>query len=146
MFVSHTISTSTQMSSAVVDPDEDKYYKKAPRSSRPRSPSRRRMSSIEKKNDDDELTIDPSEIDQLITSWYEAKNQMKELTEKERRYKRMLNKILDLTGGDAIKGRDLQVTRRIQKRRFISKNLVPEDVFDRYAKTIEISALYIKEL
>ncbi len=71
---------------------------------------------------------------------------MKSLEEKERRYKRMLNKILDLTKSDALKGKDLQVTRRIQRRRMISKNLVPAEVFEKYARVQEISALYIKEL
>jgi hypothetical protein len=110
-----------------------------------RSPSKRRLSSIDK-DDDDELTINPKEIDELITSWYEAKTRRKELELKESKYKRMIHKILNLTGHDAIKGRDLMVTRKHQKRRIITKNLLPADIFAKYARTTEISFLYLKEL
>jgi len=109
------------------------------------SPSRRKVSSIEKK-DDDELTVNPTEIDELITNWYEVKNKIKELEEKEQRYKKLIHKLLDVTGSDAIKGKELMVKLSIQKRRFISKNLVPESIFNQYAKTQEIKFLTIKEI
>jgi len=90
--------------------------------------------------------ISPGEIDEIITLWYEAKQESRKLAEKEKEYKRIINSILDLTGSDAIKGKLLQVERRIQKRRYISRNLVPLDVFDRYSKSQEVSSLYIREL
>lgn len=90
--------------------------------------------------------LSPGEIDEIITLWQEAKIESKRLEAKEQEYKRILNQVLDLTGSDAIKGKFLQVERRVQKRRYLTRRMVPIEVFERYAKTSEISALYLREL
>lgn len=116
----------------------------ANRKSRSRYPSKKNSNT--NNIEDDKLTINPTELDELIANWYETKNNIKQLEEKEAKYKGMIHKILDLTQSDAIKGKELQVTRRITKRLVISKKLLPGEIFDKYAKSMEISALYIKEI
>lgn len=105
-------------------------------------PSRR---SVEKR-DDDSLTITPDEIDEIISLWYDAKQKSKELEAKESEYRSLIMKVLDLTQSDAIKGKTLMVQRRTQKRRMVSKSVLPPDIFERYAKTQEISFITIKKL
>jgi hypothetical protein len=120
------------------------YPQKIGSEKRPQSPSRRRLSSVERK--DEGLSISPDEIDEIIVKWYQARKETKELEEKERRYKLILNKVLDLTGGDVIKGRDLQVIRRVQKRRFLLKANVPAEIYERYSTVKNVQSLHIREL
>jgi regulator of sirC expression with transglutaminase-like and TPR domain len=111
---------------------------------RGRSPSKRRISSIDKK--DGELSLNPDEIDDLITNWHDTKADIKELEVKEKRYKLLIHKLLDVTGSDAIKGKDLQVTRNSYKKILISKQMLPEDIFEKYSEEREIVCLRVKNI
>lgn len=114
----------------------------------PRSPSRRRVSSIRKGEDDpdeDPLSITPSEIDELIERWNTAREQSRELAKKEKKYRRLMEKIMDITGAQIIKGKELQVTRTTQNRRTISREDLPPDIFQQYSKVKTVDMYYIRE-
>ena len=114
----------------------------------PRSPSRRRVSSIRKGEDDpdeDRLSITPSEIDELIERWNTAREQSRDLAKKEKKYRRLMEKIMDITGAQIIKGKELQVTRTTQNRRTISGADLPPDIFQQYSKVKTVDMYYIRE-
>jgi hypothetical protein len=67
----------------------------------------------------------------MITLWHDTKEKLR-------------GRVMDLANGDAIKGRDFQVTRRVQRRRFVSRQLLPQEVFDRYARTQEVTMFYLR--
>lgn len=123
--------------------DEDKYYRIVSKS-RPRSPSRRRISSIHDNEGKTKMTS--KEIDETIVKWKYAKDQLAYYKAKESKYKQIVSKIMDVTGADVISGKDLTVTRKVQNRRFISKALLPKDIFESYSKVREIPYYYIKEI
>jgi len=116
----------------------------------PRSPSRRRVSSIRKEHrendpDEDPLSITPSEIDELIERWNTSREQSRELAKKEKKYRRLMEKIMDITGAQIIKGKELQVTRTTQNRRTISRADLPSDIFQQYSKLKTVDMYYIRE-
>ncbi len=123
--------------------DDDKYYKNI-RRSRPRSPARRRLSSIQDSKGGNSMTS--KEIDETIVKWKYAKDQLAYYKAKESKYKQIISKIMDITSADVISGKDLTVTRKTQNRRFISKAMLPADIFDSYSKVREIPYFYIKEI
>lgn len=119
--------------------DQSGYKKQAPRYSRSKtSPSRIH------KTENDQISLDPVEIDDLITDFYENKAQLQELMRKEKRLKGLIHRLLDITNSNIIKGRALELTRRIQNRRIITRSDVPQDIFDQYSRPIEVPMLYIK--
>lgn len=111
----------------------------APRFSRSKtSPSRIH------KAENEEVSLDPAEIDGLITDFYETKQQTQELMRKEKRLKNLIHRLLDITNSNLIKGRALELSRRVQQRRVITRSDVPQDVFDQYSRSIEVQMLYVK--
>ncbi len=127
---------------------------------RNRSPSKRNLSSIDRRDDrdlgndgrndnkegDDGLTITPDEIDEIIVKWHQAKEEAGYLREKETKYKKLLNRVMDLTGGDVIKGKDYKVVRRFQKRKCLVRDNIPKEIYEKYCTVKEIRMLYLKEL
>jgi hypothetical protein len=109
-----------------------------------RSPSTRRLSSIRK--DEEKLSVDAEEIDEMIMKWDLLRRQSKELREKEQKYRKIIARIMDLTESDVIKGKDLSVTRRHQRRTFLTKANVPPEIYQQYGQVKEIVMFYIKEL
>lgn len=116
------------------------------RSAELRSPSRKRLSSIHKEDVGEGISITPDEIDAIIERWDETRKEIKELEEKEKKYKKIITKIMDLTKADAIQGKDLKVTRRIQSRRFLSRANVPVEVYDQYSVVKDVTMMYIRAL
>lgn len=98
------------------------------------------------RQDDEKVSINPIEIDELITNYYETKLQLRELEAKEQRYKRLIHRLLDITQASQIKGRALEVSRRTQKRRHISKRDVPNDIWEQYSREMNVSMLFVKAL
>jgi hypothetical protein len=96
------------------------------------------------KVDDEKVSLDPAEIDDLITDFYETRTQLQELERKGKRLKALIHRLLDVTNSNVIKGRALELTRRIQKRRVITKSDVPQEIFDEYSRSIEVQMLYVK--
>ncbi len=92
----------------------------------------------------EELDITPNEIDDIIVAWDKVRHQAKELVEQEKKYKRIITRLLDITNTDSIKGKELQVYRIHQKRRMLLKKNVPTDVYDKYSTSKEIEMIYIR--
>lgn len=109
-----------------------------------RSPSKLRLSTIQK-NQNNDISITPDEIDEIIMKWYDVKIESKKLNEKEKKYKDIIQRIMDLTNNNVIKGKDLSVIRKFQKRKFISRENLPSDIFNEYSIEKSISMMYIKE-
>jgi len=114
-----------------------------------RSPSRRRISSIRRKgkeeDDKEPLSITPAEIDELIEKWNTTREEARALEQKQKKYRKLIGKIMNITEADVIKGKELQVIRKIQKRRTINRSDLPPDIFDQYSNTKNIEMYYIQE-
>lgn len=109
------------------------------------SPSKRSPNRIYQ-DEKEKLSLEPADIDDLITNFYETKMEMRELQRKEDRYKRLIHRLLSVTNTNQIKSRALQITKRVQKKRIICKQDVPEEIWRQYSREIEVPMLCIKTL
>ena len=109
------------------------------------SPSKRSPNRIYR-DENEKLSLEPADIDDLITNFYETKMQMKELQQKEDRYKRLIHRLLDVTNTSQIKSRALQITKRVQRKRVMNKQDVPTEVWQQYSREIEVPMLFIQTL
>lgn len=106
------------------------------------SPSKRSPNRIYR-DENERISLEPADIDDLITNFYETKLQLKELQQKEERYKKLIHRLLDITHTSQIKSRALQITKRVQRKRIMTKQDVPEDIWKQYSREIEVSMLFI---
>lgn len=102
----------------------------------------RMKSSDHKEKNIDSIT--PEEIDIVIKKWYSAREDSKRIQKEEAKYKDLIMKVMDATDSNDIKGTYFTVSRKYQNRRFISKSLVPPEIFDKYSRPQEIAMFYIK--
>lgn len=109
------------------------------------SPSKRSPNRIYR-DEKENVSLEPADIDDLITNFYETKMQMRELQQKEDRYKRLIHRLLDVTQTRQIKSRALQVTKRVQRKRILTKQDVPSEIWQQYSREIEVPMLYIQTL
>jgi len=94
----------------------------------------------------DHIPLTVEEIDKVISDWSDIKARLKELEEKDETYRRVMLNVFKTTGSDIIKGKNFQVIQRTYNKRTISRNLVPVDIFDRYAQTKEIQYVTLRRL
>lgn len=86
----------------------------------------------------------PEEIDTVIEYYSKLKQDIKKLEEKQEEYKEILLSVLNSTNTDIIKGKRFQIRRILQKRKYLNKKNVPDDIFNKYSITKTISVLTIK--
>lgn len=94
------------------------------------------MSKI--KTENNSIKISPTDIDHIINKWNETKKEIKRLDEINEKYRMVIDKIMDTYETDKIKGTNLKISRYDIKRRFLTKENVPREIYDKYAiqKTI----------
>jgi phenylalanyl-tRNA synthetase beta subunit len=109
------------------------------------SPSKRSPNRIYR-GENEKISLEPSDIDELITNFYETKLQLKELKQKEERYRRLIHRLLNVTNTNQIKSRALEVTKRVYRKRILTKQDVPEDIWIGYSRQIEVPMLFIQPL
>ncbi len=86
--------------------------------------------------------LSKKEIEQLIISLQEVKQQIKELEEQETYLKKEITQIMKDYQVSELKGRSCRVQLRSMSRQTISKKDVPPEIWERYCKTVESNALY----
>lgn len=104
------------------------------------SPSRHKLSAIEKEDD-----LNNDQIDELITRWHETRHTIRTLEEKEKHYKALIRKFMNVSDIDIVQGKDLEVQRTMQQRHIISKENLPTDIYDKYCQTRSIEIFYIRK-
>ena len=128
------------------EPESQDRSERVTRSPAPRLSRSKRSPSRIYRDGEEKLSVDPTEIDEIITNYYETKLQLKELEAKEQRYKRMIHRLLDVTRASQIKGRALEVSRRTQRRRIITRKDCPREVFDQYSREMVVPMLFVRAL
>jgi len=87
----------------------------------------------------------PDEIDSIIKKWNETKNEAKRLRENEEKYKLVLGKIMDNYNTDIIKGSSLKVSRYQLSRKFLLKENIPKDIYDKYSTSRNITCFRLSK-
>ena len=86
------------------------------------------------------------DLDILLKEWYHLKKDKSKLDDREEEIKSIINKIMKKEKTNKLEGEDFVVTKKYQKKKYLSKNIVPEDIWDKYKKETEYSVLYLKRL
>jgi hypothetical protein len=89
------------------------------------------------------IDISPLDIDHIIDKWNETKKQAKRLHELEEKYRLVIDKIMDKYETDKIQGTNLKISRYEIRRRFLTKENVPPEIYDKYAVQKTISCFRI---
>ena len=86
-----------------------------------------------------------SDIDDLLNKCYKIKQEIAILEKDHNRYKVRITDIMDSRGEDEITGKVYSIKRNIICKKTISKNSVPSNIWDSYAKSSIYSSFYIKK-
>lgn len=100
--------------------------------------------------------MNKSDIDTLLSSWHDTKQEIAKLELRLDKYKRAAEKIMkkrsssrynddsdEETGNNRITGTDYTLIKRIITRKTIGKDDVPTSVWDQYAKSCSYPAYYL---
>jgi hypothetical protein len=79
--------------------------------------------------------VNECDIDELLSRWKQAKDEITDLEKKCNRYKKAVEKIMESNGTNVLKSKTLTVTKNMTEREILSKNDVPKDVW-KYARKI----------
>lgn len=86
------------------------------------------------------------DLDVLFKEWYIIKKKKSELEDREDEIKKIVNKILKMEKSNSLESDYYKVTNRTRKVKYVTKNDLPEDIFEKYHKVRSISALYLTKL
>lgn len=81
--------------------------------------------------------------DNILEKWFDAKQKIQILEERIERYKKIIGKRMDNQHVNKIKDGSYSVERRNISRKYISKENMPSDLWQRYAKQTSSDAYYI---
>ena len=86
-----------------------------------------------------------SGIDDLLNKWYNIKQEITVLEKEHDKYKTRITDIMDSRGEEEITGKVYSIKRNIICKKTISKNSVPSNIWDLYAKSSIYPSFYIKK-
>ena len=86
-----------------------------------------------------------SKIDDVLNSWYNAKEEISSLEKKCDKYKKQIEDIMDSNEKDVLKSSLYTVNRRNISRKSVSRETLPKDIFEKYATYSVYSSLYISK-
>lgn len=89
--------------------------------------------------------VDQQDIDDLLTNWSHAKEQIADLENRIEKYKRLATRILTRTNTDLLQGDTYTLKKRIQTRHTLGQKDVPKEVWSRYAKCSEFPVFYLSK-
>jgi hypothetical protein len=78
-------------------------------------------------------------IEELLTNWFEAKQNLYELEKRCDKYKLTADRIMNMRGEDTLKTRSFKLTKTDMERETLSKKDVPKDIWNAYAKVSSFS-------
>lgn len=90
-----------------------------------------------------ETILDPNEIDTIIESYYQTKQQIKKLEDKHEEFRKILYELLNSSNTDIIKGKNLQVRKIVQNRTFVNKEKIPENILEQCLSKKKITILTV---
>jgi hypothetical protein len=86
-----------------------------------------------------------SKIDDILNSWYNAKEEISAIEKKCDKYKKQIEDIMDSNEKDVLKSCLYTVNRRNISRKTVSRETLPKDIFEKYATYSVYSSLYISK-
>jgi len=89
--------------------------------------------------------VTPEDVSAVLEKWYLAKEEIKKLEAKCDSYKRFTDKVMRHEGKKSLESKYYRVTKRTQKRRTMSQQTTPQEIWEKYAKTTEFDAYYLIE-
>ena len=89
--------------------------------------------------------VDQQDIDDLLTNWSHAKEQIADLENRIEKYKRLATRILTRTNTDLLQGDNYTLKKRIQTRHTLGQKDVPKEVWSRYDKCSEFPVFYLSK-
>ncbi len=95
---------------------------------------------------DHKSSKDTFDLETLFKEWHSIKRKMSDLKDREDDIKKIVTKIMKMEDTKTLSAESFEVEQRSQKRKTISKADMPSDIFEKYAKTKEIKALYLKKI
>lgn len=90
--------------------------------------------------------IDKERLQRLLAEWSRIKYQMIQLEARKNDIKEIVNDIMTQENENNLTIEDYIITRKLQKRSFISKKDIPTDLWSRYSKTTEFNVFQIKRI
>jgi hypothetical protein len=90
-------------------------------------------------------SVTKTDITALLDKWSEAKNKIVELEKRIEKYKLLANRIMDRQDIDSISSTYYVLKRKNISRTTISKQDVPEHVWQKYARSCTYPAYYLTE-
>lgn len=89
------------------------------------------------------IDADESDIQALLAKWSKDKVRLAKLEERIEKYKTLAGKIMDERDKDILSSDEHLLKRRTQTRSTISKNDVPNDVWNRYSRKVSFQSYYL---
>ena len=91
-------------------------------------------------------SINNEDIDNLLSKWYETKEEIALLENKCIKYKKLADKIMNDSEKNTIANSKYSLQRKQISKSTLSKNDVPSDLWDKYSKRTSYSAFYISKI
>ena len=85
------------------------------------------------------------DITNLLNHWMSTKNQITELELSLTKYKKLATKIMSKTDTDTIHSDDYILKKRTLTKKTLSKDDVPKEIWERYAKSTTYPAYYLSK-
>lgn len=91
------------------------------------------------------IKLSPDELDNIIQRWDETKKKIKSLQETEEKYRLVIGKIMDNFEIDAIHGKGLKVSRYNINKRFLIRENIPEEIYNKYSVKKQVTCYRISK-
>ena len=86
-----------------------------------------------------------SDIENILSKWNDAKNKLEDLEDSIKQYKLLISKEMNRRDTDKITCGKFSVTRRRNTRTYITKENLPEDIWNKYSSRCSYDALFLSE-
>jgi hypothetical protein len=83
------------------------------------------------------------DLEIILEKWYEAKKKLEDYEEKINKYKLQVMKEMNKLGTDKVSTEDFTVSRRRNVKRYLSKDLVPKEVWNQYSTECSYDAFFL---
>lgn len=89
--------------------------------------------------------MDSEDIDTLLDSWNQTKNEIASLERKLEKYKRAAERIMCKERNNSIEGSYYKLKKRVMSRNTLSKKDVPVHIWDQYSRECSYTAYYLSK-
>lgn len=84
-------------------------------------------------------------MEEILEKWYDSKKKVEEYEEKINKYKSQIMKQMNKLGQDKISTDTFTVSRRRNVKRYLSKEVVPVEVWNKYSTECSYDSFFLKK-